>query len=103
MCYIAFFSANSAVTVIISFGDYIFTIYDMVIIRHHFQLWCPFCNQTNQLLCFICMYMHYTAFFSVNAAITVIMSSEDYIFTIYDMVVIFQLWCPFCNQTNHIQ
>jgi hypothetical protein len=38
MCYTAFFSANLAMTVIISFGDYIFTIYDMVIIRHCFSI-----------------------------------------------------------------
>ena len=33
----SFFSANSAVTVIISSEDYVFPIYDMVINRHHFS------------------------------------------------------------------
>jgi hypothetical protein len=61
MCYTLFFSANSAVTVIMSSGDYIFIIYDMVITRHHFL--------------------------GVNSAVMVIMSSGDYIFTIYGIVI----------------
>jgi hypothetical protein len=33
------------------------------------------------------MYMHYTAFFRAVSAITIVMSSEDYILKIYDMVI----------------
>ena len=61
MHYTSFFSVNSAVTVIMSSGDQVFEIYDMVIIRHHF---------------------------SVNSAVMVIMSFGDHIFEIYDMVII---------------
>jgi hypothetical protein len=34
-----------------------------------------------------CIYMHYTPLFGVNSVMTVIMSSEDYILKIYDMVI----------------
>ena len=64
--------------------------------RTHFsmwiQLWCLIWCQTNhfrQFICFIC----YTTFSSVNSAITVIMSSGEYILIIYDIVIIFQ--CKF--------
>ena len=44
----SFFSANSVVTMIMSSGDYLLTIYDMVITRHHFsmqiQLWQWLCH-----------------------------------------------------------
>jgi len=40
ICFIHhFFSVNSVVTVIMSFGNYIFKIYDMVITRHCFSMW----------------------------------------------------------------
>ena len=35
----SFFGVNSAMTVIMSSRDYILTIYDMVITRHHFLVW----------------------------------------------------------------
>jgi hypothetical protein len=39
MCYTPFFSAHSAIIVFMSSGDYIFTIYDMIITRHCFSVW----------------------------------------------------------------
>ena len=36
MCYTPFFGENSVVKVIMSSGDYILIIYDMVLIKHHF-------------------------------------------------------------------
>ena len=117
----SFFSVNSVVTVIMSSGDYILTIYDMVITRHHFSVWiqlwqwlchpetifwqymiwsspdiifqCEFSHDSDyviQRLYFDNIWYdhHQTSFFSVNPAVTVIMTFEDYIFLIiYDMVI----------------
>ena len=83
--------------------------------RTHFsiwiQLWCLFWCQTNhfrEFLCFIYMYICYTPFFSVNSAITVIISSGDYILIIYDMVITshhflfcIQWWLSLCNIWYH--
>ena len=122
----SFFGVNSAMTVIMSSGDYILTIYDIVITKHHFSVWV----QPRQWLChpetifwqymiwsspgiiFRCEFSsdyvicrlyfdniwyghHQASFFSVNSAVTVIMSSRDYILTIYDMVITrhhFSVW-----------
>ena len=49
---------------------------------------------------------HYTPFFSMNSAITAIMSSGEYIFTIYDMVIIrhcFSLWIQLQWLLNHLE
>ena len=76
------FGGNSVVTVIMSSEDYILKIYDMAIIRHHFsvriQLW---------LWENIWYGHHQASFFRANSVVTVIISSGDYIWKIYDMVI----------------
>ena len=100
-----------------------FVLYVCIFVIHHFSMWiqwqCSFYNQPNhiwQFLCFICMYICYTPFFSVNSAIksyyviwrlysrniwyghhqalffilhlvVIIMSSGDYVIIIYNMVI----------------
>jgi len=97
-----FFSVNSVVTVIMSSGDYILKIYNMVITRHCFQ--CEFSWDSDYVISRLhfenIWYGHHqTLFFSVNSVVTVIVSSGGYILKIYDMSspgTVFQ--CEFsCN------
>jgi hypothetical protein len=107
MHYTPFFSVNSVVTVIMSSGDYFLKIYDMVITRHYFsvqiQSWLWLCHPETTFEN-IWYGHHQASFFGVNSVMTVIMSSGDYFFKIYNMVIIrhhflvwIQLWQWLCH------
>ena len=84
------FGVNSAMIVTMSSGDYILTIYDMVITRHQFLVLIQHDgNCVIQRLYFDNIWYghHQASIFSLNSAMTVIMSSRDYILIIYVLPV----------------